>query len=188
MRPTELHQAVGRLWGRLEPGGGQKSMEMGSLGRLRSPSLDSPPHTGTMGSPITQSVGHSSSPICFVLSDPKGVEKLRPKAVCAKRARQARQALACAPGRDVASGNHSPEPPESCRKRSQAWCRHLGALSEAKVGQAGEGRKNAVSDCCFEYRHSSNHPLGSLLGPGGCGLGRGGQDGCRVGRAWKAWK
>lgn len=71
----------------------------------------STPHTATAAAPATtQSAGHASRPSRFVsrLTDPKGEGKLRPKAVRAKHGRQARQAPACAPGRNVASGNRSP--------------------------------------------------------------------------------
>ena len=41
----------------------------------------------------------------------------------------------------MASGNRSPWLASRSRKQSQARRRHLGALSEAKVGQASKGRK-----------------------------------------------
>ena len=97
------------------------------------------PHTATAAPATTQSAGHASRP--SRLTDPKGEGKLRPKAACAKRARQARQAPACAPGSNVASGNRSPRLASRGRKQSQARRRHLGALSEAKAGQAGKVRK-----------------------------------------------
>lgn len=43
--------------------------------------------------------------------------------------------------RNVVSGNHGPVPPARGGKRSQARRRHLSALSEAKIGEVGKGRK-----------------------------------------------
>lgn len=118
----------------------RRGMNRGSYGSgSQAAMLQSGPHFTKryFGAVTKQSIRHSSSQNRFVcrVSDAKGRGKLRPKAV------GSRQALACAPGGDVASGNHSPGPPERGGKRSQARRRHLGALSVAKVGQAGKGRK-----------------------------------------------
>ena len=143
------------------------------------------PHTATAAPATTQSAGHASRP--SRLTDPKGEEKLRPKAVCAKRARQARQAPACAPGSNVASGNRSPRLASRGRKQSQARRRHLGALSEAKAGQAGKVIKKKRG---FGLLRGTEAFIESSAGvsprPGGCSWGRGwgwGPSG-RDARAW----